>query len=269
MPDAVGSLVRHAARVICLFFISVLPVRAQPPLVKPPTAADFMSRFDFRLWAAALSNPDDRFSWDTHWGGDFDLVDYVHGRTTFLADYEALVGNQNQPFDPYQSVYTLEAMTSVRARKVEVFVVLNHVSWHLGDRLKTFGIAENSLGPRVVHRFGERGTSVDLRAEWRKVIEHAHVDYSWIGAAELTARRPLSPRTTLYGRGFAKTFLVDKRIAGRSRQDGGRVEAGVRVGGGGGAMEFFGGYERMVDADPIARIRRRWAFAGFRLLGKE
>ncbi len=57
-----------------------------------------------------------RFTWDTHWGGDFDLVDYVHGRVTFLADYQALLGSEFRPFDPYQSNYTLEAIGLVPVR---------------------------------------------------------------------------------------------------------------------------------------------------------
>jgi hypothetical protein len=36
----------------------------------------------------------------------------------------------------------------------------------------------------------------------------------------------------------------------------------------GGAMDLFVGYERVVDADPLDRTARPWAFAGFRLVGQ-
>jgi hypothetical protein len=33
-------------------------------------------------------------------------------------------------------------------------------------------------------------------------------------------------------------------------------------------MELFGGAEQMIDADPLDRVTRRWAYFGFRLLGR-
>jgi hypothetical protein len=268
MPDSVGSLIRRAALAACLMLVSSPFASAQQPLADPPVAADFMSRFDFHLSAAGLEHEDPRFSWDTHWGGDFDLVDYVAGRATFLVDYQALLGRQFRPFDPYQSTYLLEAAGSVRIGRTEVYAVLNHVSRHLGDRPKRLAVAENSIGPRVMRRFQSTATTIDVRGDLRKVIQRAYVDYDWIAVADVTVRRPLNRRAALYGRGFAETYLIDKAIAGRDRQNGGRLEAGVRLNGPDGAgMELFGGYERVVDADPLDRTARRWAFAGFRLVG--
>jgi hypothetical protein len=267
MPDSVGSLVRRAALAACLALVSMSVVSAQQPLAAPPAAAAFMSRFDFHLSAAGLNYDDPRFSWDTHWGGDLDLVDYVFGRATFLVDYQALLGNQFRPFDPYQSNYILEAAGSVRIGRTEVYGVLNHVSRHLGDRAKRIAIAENSFGPRVMRRFHSGATTIDVRADVRKVIARAYMDYDWIGVADVTVRRPVNTRAALYGRGIAETYLIDKTIAGRERQDGARIEAGVRLNGAGGALDLFAGYERVVDADPLDRTARRWAFAGFRLVG--
>jgi hypothetical protein len=267
MPDSVGSLTRRAALAACLTLVALPFASAQQPLADPPLAADFMSRFDFHLSAAGLEYEDPRFSWDTHWGGDFDLVDYVVGRATFLVDYQALLGNQFRPFDPYQSNYILEAAGSVRIGRTEVYGVLNHVSRHLGDRPKRIAIADNSLGPRVMRRFQSAATTIDVRGDLRKVIARAYVDYDWIGVADVTVRRPLNSHAALYGRGVAETYLIDQAIAGRDRQNGGRIEAGVRLKGSGAAMDLFAGYERVVDADPLDRTARRWAFAGFRLVG--
>jgi hypothetical protein len=266
MSDRIGSVAPRLALVACFALAFVPAAVAQNPLPAPP-AAEFMSRFEFHLAAAGLAHHDPRFTWDTHWGGNFDLVDYVKGRITFLVDYQALLGSQFRPFDPYQSNYTLEAASSVRYGETEVYGVLNHVSRHLGDRFNRVAVAENSLGPRVLRRFTSGTATIDVRGELRKVIARAYMDYSWIGAGEVTLRRPLNSRAALYGRGSADIYWIDKSIAGRDRQQGGRLEAGIRLGGAGGAMELYGGYERIVDADPLERGTQRWGFAGFRLVG--
>jgi hypothetical protein len=267
MPVAIGSLIRHAAVAACLTLTADFPALAQQPLADPPATAAFMPRFDFHMSAAALGHADQRFSWDTHWAGDFDLVDYVFGRATFLTDYQALLGHEFRPFDPYQSNYLLEASGSARLGRTEVAAVLSHVSRHLGDRPKRLAIAENSLGGRVLRRFAQPGVTIDLRADLRKVIERAYVDYTWIGDADVTVRRAVNQRVQVYGRGYGETYAVDKTVAQRDAQHGGRVEGGVRLIGSGAVMELFAGYERVVDADPLDRQPRRWPFVGFRLVG--
>jgi hypothetical protein len=268
MGQAVAALRTALALAAGAILLCAAPALAQQPLPSPPSTAEFMSRFDFRMWAAALSYDDPRFVWDTHWAGDFDLVDYVYGRATFVADYQALLGNEYRPFDPYQSNYLLEAAGSIRFPQGEMFVVLNHVSRHLGDRPKRIAVAENSLGPRFLRRFAADATTFDIRGDWRKVIERAYMDYSWIGAADLTVRHPISRRASLYGLAAGETYRIDKSISTRDAQNGGRLEAGVRVQGSAAAMDFFGGVQRMVDADPLDRVTRAWAYAGFRLVGK-
>ncbi len=242
------------------------------PLDAAPTAPDFMPRFDWKMSAAFLNHPDSRFDWDTHWAGDFDLFSYKGGRTTFLADYQALLGSGFRPFDPYQSNYLLEASSSYFVGKVEVAGVLSHISRHLGDRPKRVAVAENSLGPRFLRRFGDTGgDSLDVRVDLRKVIARAYDDYTWIEQIELTARRQMTQHTAFYARGFSELIQVDPLYAGRSKtQRGGRIEAGVKLKGSniaGGAMELFAGGEQMIDADPLDRLPRKWAYIGFRLLG--
>jgi hypothetical protein len=272
MSDPIGSpigpRVRRAAVSVCLTLTFAAAALAQQPLPNPPATPQFISRFDFHLAAAGLRSDDDRYSWDTHWGGDFDLFDYVHGRTTFVVDYQALLGSEFRPFDPYQSNYLLEAASSGRFGKTEIYGVLNHVSRHLGDRFKRIAVAENSIGPRVLRQFTPGRTTVDTRADLRKVIAQAFVDYEWLADVDITARRPVNRHAEVYARIFGETYVVDRAIAGRGRQDGGRFESGVRLQGGGGAMDLFLGYEKVVDADPLDRTAQQWAFAGFRLVGK-
>lgn len=268
MSDSIGSLRRRALAATCFTLSVAAPAFAQRPLAEPPTRAEFFSRFDLALSAAALSHEDDRFSWDTHWMGDFDLVDYKYGRATFLADYQALLGSEFRPFDPYQSNYTLEASGSYRAGRTEIAGVLNHISRHLGDRSKRDAVAENSLGARVMRQFRyDRGT-VDTRVDVRKVIARSYMDYTWMGEIDVTVRRAVSPRSTVYGRVYGQAYAVDPTLAGRDHQYGGRIEVGVRVAGARGALELFAGAERVIDADPLDRLPRRWPFAGFRLLGR-
>jgi hypothetical protein len=77
----------------------------------------------------------------------------------------------------------------------------------------------------------------------------------------------MSGRTALYGRASGDVYGVDPDYAGRETQVGGRLEAGVRLIGERGSIDLFGGYERVIDADPLDMLPRQWAFAGFRLLG--
>ncbi len=270
MPHSIRSLAGRTTFVVCLLAIAGVPARAQQPLgiVEAPAHRQFLSRFDFNVSAAKLAHPDRRFSWDTHWAADWDLVDYVHGRISFLADYQVVLGSEYRAFDPYQSNYLLEASGSYRIGRTELLGVLSHVSRHLGDRFNARAVAENSLGGRVMRRFGGERTRLDLRADVRKVIAQAYVDYTSISNLDLTVHRTLTPRAGVYARAIGQTITVDEEKLGRTRQDGGRVELGTRITGSRGDLELFAGGERVVDADQLDRQPQRWAFAGFRLLGK-
>lgn len=269
MPDSFQTLMRVAALAACVVVLPARAVLAQQPLAAPPDHAEFFSRFDFTMSAASLGANDNRFTWDTHWRGDFDLVDYKYGRATFVGDYQALLGNEFRPFDPYQSNYLLEASGSIRIKRIEIAGVLNHVSRHLGDRPKRLAVAENSLGVRVLHQIGTgHATTLDVRLDARKVIAQAYVDYTGMGDLDLTLRRRMNDRVGVYGRAYGEIVTVDRSIADRSNQTGGRGEVGTRISGTRGALELFGGVERVIDADPLDRIPHSWAFLGFRLIGR-
>jgi hypothetical protein len=257
----------RASVLACLLLVVCTPVRAQEPLSAAPEHAQFLSRYDFQMSAALLGHPDIRYTWDTHWFGDLDLVDYTFGRITFLGDYQGLLGSEFRPFDPYQSNYTLEASGSLRLGKTEVIAVLNHISRHLGDRPKRQAVAENSLGLRVLERFHPGGgrTELDVRIDVRKVIAQAYVDYTWMNELAFTLRRPLNRHISGYLRLHGQVYAVDRTIAGRGDQYGGRVEAGIRLNGTAGSVELFVGGERMIDADPLERMPEQWALGGFRL----
>jgi hypothetical protein len=269
MSASIRSLTLRAAAALCLLLTAIVPAVAQPSSASPASGVQFLPRYDFTMSAAALGYDDDRFSWDTHWAGDFDLLDYRAGRATFLGDYQALLGSEFRPFDPYQSNYLLEASGSIRTPAAEVAGVLSHVSRHFGDRFKRIAIAENSLGVRVLRQFDlSDGTHLATRLDLRKVIAQAYVDYEWLGDVDISLRREVSSHAALYGQVIGHGITVDRSIADRGRQYGGRVEAGVRLGGARGAIDLFGGFERMIDADPLDRLSRGWAYFGFRLIGR-
>jgi hypothetical protein len=273
MSSSVGRLVVRAVITACVSVSASAAFAQSPhPLTDAPSSAEFMPRFDWKMSAALLAHPDPRFTWDTRWAGDFDLFSYPRGRASFLADYQALLGSEFRPFDPYQSNYLLEASGSFFAGRTEIAGVLSHVSRHLGDRPKRIAVAENSLGARIMRRIGDDSTgALDLRADVRKVIAKAYDDYTWIEELEVVGRRQVSRNAAVFLRGYGQLIQVDPLIAGRDQQRGGRVEAGVKLMGAnsaGAALELFGGGEQMIDADPLDRIPRRWAYVGFRLMAR-
>jgi hypothetical protein len=270
MPHSIRSLAGRTTLAVCLLAMVCVPAQAQQPLgmAEAPPHAEFLSRFDYNVAAAKIAHPDKRFSWDVHWAADWDLWDYVYGRMAFVADYQVVLGSEYRQFDPYQSNYLLEAAGSYRLGKTELLGVLNHVSRHFGDRFNARAIAENSLGPRVMRRFADERWTLDVRADARKVIAQAYVDYDFISVLDLMAHVVVTPRTGVYFRGIGQIIAVDKELYGRDRQNGGRIELGIRVNGSRAAMELFAGGERVIDADQLDRQPQRWAFGGFRILGK-
>ena len=229
-----------------------------------------MNHYDFHLSADALSNDDRRFSWAAHFGGDFDLVDYVAGRANVLIDYEVLLGKELRIFDPNQGNYTLEVSSSVRAARTEFAGVFHHVSRHLSDRTKRLAIAWNVAGVRALRRFDTRGLTIDVQGAAGRVVQRADVDYSWTGNGDVVIRRPVNGRVGVFAHALGEIVGVDAAIAGRGTQHDGRLEGGLRLNGRAGAVELFAGYERRADAYPTdpERLPQRWLFAGFRFVNR-
>jgi hypothetical protein len=266
MPDTPGSLMRRAATAACLTLIVATRTFAQSP-APPPPSPDFLTRYDFHLAANALAIQDPRFSWETHFGGDLDVVDYVRGRASMLVDYQAILGDQLRPFDPNQSYYVLETSSSYRAPWVEIAGVFHHVSRHLSDRQKDFPIAWNIFGVRALRRIDVSGVTIDSYGGVGVVAGHSNVDYSWTADLDLAIRRAITSRVGAFARGHGDIFGVDG-TGNRRTQTGGRVEAGVRVNGRAGALELFAGFERRIDGDPLDFLAQRWGIAGFRLVSR-
>jgi hypothetical protein len=220
------------------------------------------------MFASKLAIDDKQFGWDTHFGGDLDVIDYVKGRLVLIADYEAVIGSEFRGIDPNQGNYTLEPSLSWRLHAGEVALTYHHVSRHLGDRAKTFAIDWNILGGRFMRRVAIGGATADIAVGAGRFVEHSHVDYRWTANGDLLIRRPLSGRVGAFVRGTGETFGVDAGVFHRGRQSGGKLEAGVKIAGAGGALELFGGVEQRVDANPLVNQPRHWALIGFRFLSQ-
>ena len=250
------------------------PANAQQPgpqpVDKPATAPEFFPRFNFQLGANSLSGGDPRFTSDAHFGGAVDLVDYVKGRAGVVVDYEAVLGSEFRAFDPNQGIYILETWASAWAGDNEIAGVFHHVSRHISDRPKRYAIAWNVLGARLLRKVNLGGdTSLAVRVGAGRIVQHADVDYRWNADIDVTVRHPFNPHVGLYANGSGELFTVDPLIRGRTdTQRGGRFEAGVRLGGGGGALELFAGVERRLDADPHDYLPLTWTIAGFRMVSK-
>ncbi|MGB7219512.1 MAG: hypothetical protein WBD07_11960 [Vicinamibacterales bacterium] len=267
MAHADRSLMQRGVLVLCLAAMASAVASPAAAQAAPPAALEFLTRYDFHLSAAALSNDDRRFSWDTHFGGELDAVDYKLGRTSVRLDYQAVLGNEIRAFDPNQGNYLMEASTSVRSRAVEVALVFHHMSRHLGDRDKTVPVAWNLLGVRVLKSASAGLAAIDMELGAGRITQHSFVDYSWIGNTDVVVRRPLVPRMGLYVRGSGEVRGVDSALSNRGAQAGGLVETGVRLQGEKAAIDLFLGYERRADAAPLDLQPQTWIFLGFRLVG--
>jgi hypothetical protein len=276
MPDSAGYSLRRRAALAAFFTLRLAAAAGaqvpQPVVTAAPPQPEFLSRYAFHLSAYELLHVDDaaqRFSWDTHFGGSLDLVDYVGGRGSLLIDYQAVLGSEFRPFDPNQGNYILEASASGRAAATEIAGVFHHVSRHLSDRPKRPAVAWNTIGGRVLRRLRTGGTTVDLDFDLGRVVQHSFVDYTWIGEAEMQVRRDVTPSVGLFAHASGQWYGVDAAAGGgRGSQRGGMAEAGVRLTGPGAALELFAGLERRVDAYPLEPVPRHWGLAGFRLLSR-
>jgi hypothetical protein len=266
MAETSGPLIRHAAMAACLLLLAV-SANAQSP-VAPTPEPGFLTRYDFHLGADRLIIDDQRFSWDTHFGGSIDAIDYVVGRLSGIVEYEAILGDEFRAFDPNQAYYTLEMSSSYRVKATEFAGVFHHVSRHLSDRGKRFPIAWNVAGARVLRRLATKTVTLDLQGEAGGITERAYIDYSWTADLSVMIRHALSPRVGLFAYGYGELYGVDGAISDRGTQKGGRIEAGVRFNGSAGAIELFAGFENRIDADPTDLMSQRWGLAGFRLVGK-
>jgi hypothetical protein len=239
------------------------PLHAQT--APSPPRVEFLPRAEFHLSAELLTAIDDpRFVWDTNFGGELDVLDYGRGRMQFVANYQAMLGEELRAFDPNQGNYILEGSASGRLQAVEIAGVFYHQSRHLADRPKTFAIDWNMLGGRVRRALLVGALYLDARADIRRTIQRSFVDYTWEFDGRVRGDRVLHPRIGILFEGQFRHLGVDGS-RGRGGQTGYRGEGGVRFEGGVAAVELFAAVERRIDAYQLEFGTASWLAFGFRL----
>jgi hypothetical protein len=265
-------MIRGALIALLLVPASALAQQSGPqPLDGPAEHFEFLSRYDFQLEANILSGDNGRqYRWDTHFGGEFDVMNYVKGRMTVVTDYEAVLGSEYRPFDPNQGNYILEPAASWFVGRNEVAVVFHHVSRHLSDRPKTYSVAFNVIEGRYLRRFElPHAASLAIRTSAGRIVQHSQVDYTWHWDWDVMARDPMNPHLELYARTNGELFGVDPLIRGRDGvQHTTRVEVGTRITGKKADLELFLGAEHRLDASLLDFVPVSWAIAGFRIASK-
>jgi hypothetical protein len=241
---------------------------AQTPATESaPPAVEFIPRAAFHLSIEHLSGDDVMFVWDTNFGGELDVVDYRVGRATFVANYQAILGDEFRHFDPNQGNYILSGSTSLRSRGVELAGVFYHQSRHLADRANRVAVAWNMIGGRAQRRFTSGQIRIDARVDVRSTVQKSFVDYNWEIDSNVRSDVQIQPQVGLIVSGDLRVLGVDG-TQNRGNQRGFRGEVGLRTEGRAGAMEFFLAVERRIDPYPLQFGTARWVTVGFRLLSR-
>jgi hypothetical protein len=145
--------------------------------------------------------------------------------------------------------------------------VFYHLSRHLADRPNRIAVAWNMMGVRLQRAVTSGRTHLDARVDVRGVVAKAFVDYSWEVEGAVRSDVQIRPAVGLLFAGTLRRLGVDD-TQNRGDQTGFRGEAGVRVEGRAGAMEFFLAAERRVDPMPLQFGTANWVTVGFRLLSR-
>jgi hypothetical protein len=255
---------------VCLALTLSAPAWAQTGTAPrlSPSAVKFLSRAEYYFeWSKNIS-ADERFNWNGHIGLDVDLIDFGTGRITFVADYEAVLGDERRIFDLNHGNYILESAVVFRRGPVEVSGVFHHVSRHLSDRSNTPAISWNTYGVRVERSVGRGRSTLDARYQAAVAVQQAFVDYTWMMDLRLRLAHQATNRAIFFVGGTGGFIGVDRVLFDRERQCGMAFDAGLRLLGEVAAAEIFVGYERRVDAFPTERFRLRMFTIGFRLTSK-
>jgi hypothetical protein len=228
---------------------------------------ELLPRTAFHLSAEHLSGEDMMFVWDANFGGELDVIDYGTGRGTFVANYQAILGEEFRRFDPTQGNYVLSGSASLRTHGMEVAGVFYHQSRHLADRPNRVAVAWNMMGGRLQRTATAGRAQVDARVDVRGVVAKSFVDYTWEIETAVRSDVQIRPAVGVLFTGVLRRLGVDDS-QNRGDQTGFRGEAGVRFQGRAGAMEFFLAGERRIDPFPLGFGTASWATVGFRLLSR-
>ena len=239
-----------------------------PRVLDASPRTDFLSRFAYHLAIEPLSGDDPQFQWDADFGGEFDIVGGPRGRVAAAFNYEAILGEQLQPFDPNQGNYAIELVGGPRWGRLEAAVVFHHTSRHLGDRAKDFGIAWNLLGAQATWTAAGARDTWQLEARATTIVMKDAVDYGGEDSAHGLYVRHWRPRLAVVGRASGVVRTIDAGVSRRGAQAGARGEVALRIRGGGADVEIHAGVERRIEAAIFQPRPVTWALLGLRVLSR-
>ena len=203
--------------------------RRFPRIAQPPARRDApSSRSSCRVTISTSRRPlsGERRSallWDTHWGGDFDLVDYVDGRCHVP---RRLPGDARRS----SSGRSIRTRQLLPARGLGVGTGVGDERVRRSCSITCRGIS--AIGPSVIRSLmnvagGPACCAHSTRAQHddrrhgrrRPVVARAYVDYTWTGRRRRHACAiRLSRESALYGRARRDLTASTKTIAGRERR---------------------------------------------------
>jgi len=239
----------------------------QAPADVPENTFVWLPAYHFHLNMAHLSSDDPRYVWDANYGGEFGIVAYGRTQLTFVANYQAGLGEQFHPFDPNQGNYTIDGVLSTRVGRFYVAGVFHHLSRHLADRPKRPPVDWNMFGGRVGSQFTAGGTDIEARLDLLGAILKTNVDYDWEMNAGVRAHHHVYGTLGLIGAAQLRTVGVDG-LGSRGTQTGGRGEGGLRVSGKAATVELYLAIERVIDPYPTEFGTATWGSIGMRLLSR-
>lgn len=209
----------------------------------------WLPNYHFHLNMAHLSSDDPRYVWDANYGGEFGIVAVGRTQLTFVANYQAGLGDEFHPFDPNQGNYTLDGVLSTRVKGFYVAGVFHHLSRHLADRAKRPPVDWNMFGGRVGATFKQNDTDIDARLDLFGTILKTNVDYNWEMHAGVRAHHRIYGTLGVMGAGTLRVVGTNG-LANRGNQTGGRGEGGLRVSGKAATVELYLAIERVIDPYP-------------------
>ena len=239
----------------------------QAPADIPDGALVFLPDYHFHLNMAHLSSDSPRYNWEANYGGEFGIVAYGRTQLTFVANYQAVLGEEFHPFDPNQGNYILEGVLSTRIKGLYVAGVFHHLSRHLADRPKRPPVDWNMLGGRVGTMFTRGGTEIEARFDLLGSILKTNVDYDWELHTGAQVHRRVYGTVGLIGGAQLRHIWTSERFT-RDNLTGGRGEGGFRVTGRAATIELYLAVERVIDPYPIERGTDTFTSVGMRLLSR-
>jgi hypothetical protein len=251
---AVAFALAAAAGTATAQSIQLAPLEnVQAPADNPEGQIVWLPNYHFHLNMAHLSSDDQRYVWDANYGGEFGIVAVGRTQLTFVANYQAGLGEEFHPFDPVQGNYTLDGVISSRVKGVYVAGVFHHLSRHLADRAKEPPVDWNMFGGRVGATFKRNDTDIDARFDLLGAILKTNVDYNWEMHAGVRAHRRIYGTLGVMAAATLREVGTNG-LANRGNQTGGRGEGGLRVSGKAATIELYFAVERVIDPYPVGLL---------------